>query len=400
MEKEMWNRIIIHSLDRSFTVVMLFLISCTIYAQTTSQIVIRSAELSPDGIRLATGDSEGVVRIWDTKTSEILRTIDVHDQAVTVLAWSPDGQKLATGSFDGSASVWNIQKQEKIYSLSGHGQPVSSIVWSVNGAYLYTGTTDADLQPALRQWNAETGLLLNEIDGVAGSLHVTNDGKYLLISGAGIQSRDPLTLELAGRFNLTDDSDNGFLNTVKSTSPDGKTLVVGYINGWVRVWDVATTTLIAQFPAHNEHICCRINAAEVEAVYFDGVILTSITQDGTFRVWDTRSSELLFEVLTLTTTRRTEFSRYGARLMVVADYPAEDHLLIDKLIRVPDPSLERLNSIAQTCISSEGQRGLTLASDTAQLPEFVAQLDTLTDTQIPPGCRADLLAIVEAIRGE
>jgi len=40
----------------------------------------------------------------------------------------------------------------------------------------------------------------------------------------------------------------------------------------------------------------------------------------------------------------------------------------------------------------------TFASDNSQLPDFVAQLDTLTDEQIPAGCRADLLAIVEALR--
>lgn len=37
------------------------------------------------------------------------------------------------------------------------------------------------------------------------------------------------------------------------------------------------------------------------------------------------------------------------------------------------------------------------AESAAQLAEFVAQVEMLTDEQIPAGCRADVLAIADAL---
>ena len=48
----------------------------------------------PDGIRLASagGDGDATVKIWDSKTGKLLRTLVGHDNGVYNVAFSPDGK--------------------------------------------------------------------------------------------------------------------------------------------------------------------------------------------------------------------------------------------------------------------------------------------------------------------
>src|SRR5262249_15262936 len=58
--------------------------------------------LAPDGDRLATVGSNGVVQVWQVSTRSIERVIDVRERPVRSLAFSPDGRLLAGGTLYGS----------------------------------------------------------------------------------------------------------------------------------------------------------------------------------------------------------------------------------------------------------------------------------------------------------
>lgn len=174
-------------------------------------------------------------------------------------------------------------------------------------------------------------------------------------------------------------------------------IAIGYNNGWVALWNTATGQFRAQYPAHDEHRCCQLSEAKVQSVSFDGTYLTSVTLDGIYRTWDTNTQQLIVDTRIEATTSRTAFSEYGGRLIVLTDNPPDDPTLVSQLIRVPAPSLEYLNIVAQRCVNADGTRGVMRAESAAQLAEFVAQVEMLTDEQIPAGCRADVLAIADAL---
>ena len=61
----------------------------------------------PDGSPLALGTRDGRILIIETDLLTIRLDFDAHADAVTSLAWMPDGERLVSGSLDGLVRVWD-----------------------------------------------------------------------------------------------------------------------------------------------------------------------------------------------------------------------------------------------------------------------------------------------------
>jgi WD40 repeat protein/uncharacterized caspase-like protein len=72
---------------------------------------------STDGKILASGDSDGTVRLWDLARGTELRTLTGHTEAVISVAFSPDGRSLTSGSEDGTIKFWDVASGRELASL-------------------------------------------------------------------------------------------------------------------------------------------------------------------------------------------------------------------------------------------------------------------------------------------
>ena len=101
---------------------------------------VYSIVFSPDGRRLATGGVDGVVRIWDVKTSRFERAFTGFRWNVQELAWSPDGSRLASNSpTEGVVRVWEIETGRLLAELKQVGAKrivCGLLCWSLDGQKL------------------------------------------------------------------------------------------------------------------------------------------------------------------------------------------------------------------------------------------------------------------------
>jgi WD40 repeat protein len=63
---------------------------------------------SPDGRMVAAEADEGVVDVWETSTGQRRRRFRGHRSYDTTLAFSPDGGRLATGNRDATILIWDV----------------------------------------------------------------------------------------------------------------------------------------------------------------------------------------------------------------------------------------------------------------------------------------------------
>ena len=67
-----------------------------------------SAVFSPDGRYVAASHRDGVVRIWDGRTGQLMRRVKMHMDRANAVAFLPDGNGLVSGGWDPALKYMDI----------------------------------------------------------------------------------------------------------------------------------------------------------------------------------------------------------------------------------------------------------------------------------------------------
>ncbi|HRI16007.1 MAG TPA: serine/threonine-protein kinase [Verrucomicrobiota bacterium] len=101
---------------------------------------------SPDGERLLTGSQDGLVRVWDWRTSRLLAIWFGHSFGVEAARWSPDGSAVATGGRDQIVRLWSATNFAELIALKGHAARVTGLAFSPDGQRLASASVDKTLR--------------------------------------------------------------------------------------------------------------------------------------------------------------------------------------------------------------------------------------------------------------
>jgi WD40 repeat protein len=107
---------------------------------------VLSVAFSPDGLKLASGGHDFMIRVWDIAEGKCLHSLKA-EHSIWSLAFSPNSHMLVSGHFGGEILLWNVQTGDRISSFTAN-RPYEGM--NITGA---TGLTDAQRE-TLKQLGA------------------------------------------------------------------------------------------------------------------------------------------------------------------------------------------------------------------------------------------------------
>jgi WD40 repeat protein/beta-lactamase regulating signal transducer with metallopeptidase domain len=212
------------------------------------QGTIRAVAFSRDGKQLATGGEDAEVKLWDSKTGRQRATLTGHSDMVTALAFTPSGETLVSGGLDSSVKLWDSRTGRERSSLAGHTDGVAALAVAPGARQLASTGYDG----TVKLWEAAAPTLsaaaILEFPGKPTGLGFAMGGKILYATGSdhALVAYDPLS-------GLIDRGEPG-IGTSLAVSPDGQTVVVGSINGQIRLIDAATRRELGKFSRHSGEV--------------------------------------------------------------------------------------------------------------------------------------------------
>ncbi len=196
---------------------------------------VRSAAFSPSGDRIAAGDREGMIHVFDIDSGEELIT-KTQPGSIMGIDYSANGKLIATVGSDKIVRIFDAESLAERQSLSGHDGPIYGVKFAPQGSLLAT----VGWHKNVRIWDSESGIEKLNLLG--------SDGDVWGVSFCG----------------------------------DGTHLVTGEQMGAARVWDVSTGKAVTTLRGHT---------SAVHNVSLDSVAhrIATSSRDGTIRVWDMSS---------------------------------------------------------------------------------------------------------------
>jgi len=284
------------------------------------------------GDKIVTGDTKGIVRIWDARTLSLTHTIKNNKDYIFSITFSQDDKRMAVASSDSTAQVlqtetWNLlssfKLNDKVISatLSKSGDKLITLTYA-NKAHVWDlNTISMKYELVHKDWIRSVAFSPDD------KFIASCSGNYLLPKEAEIKIWNATEGKLKEKYSLTENlgldkiffSPDG--NFVISTSIDGILLIAGTKSNklkWksarnnsqpdvfqqlsfspdntqlisasrgrsVNTWQLKKAKLVLDLKGHTDYV----NAALCTP---DGKYIITVSGDNTSKKWNASTGELL-----------------------------------------------------------------------------------------------------------
>jgi WD40 repeat protein len=247
--------------------------------------LVNTVAFSPDGKFVLTADPKAA-RLWEVESGRLVGVFPGHGENVNGAALDRDGERLAVARDEGRIELWNVASGEVVRRLPGDSFADNEVSF---------GT---EKKP---RWVVSAGL--------SGTTHVI----------------DVRTRRATAALELDANAQSAAM------SPNGAHVVVAYVDGPARIWDVSTEKPVLSLPANGAW----------SAVYSGDGKRVLTADDDAARVWDAQTGSLLAKLSALSSSLgiiSAAFSSDGERVVtggvngnvVVWDVAAEREVAILK----------------------------------------------------------------------
>ena len=252
----------------------------------------------PAGKLLASACMDGTVRLWDSTTGVIRRTLKGHTDWVKAVAFSPDGKLVASASYDETVRLWDSATGVMHHKLEIHADRMA---FSTDGKLVMYVSPER----TFKIWDSTTGAvcyMFKDHLGAMGGAAFSPDGKLLASVSwdGGFRIRDSTTGAERCMF-------KGHLGPIEAVaiSPDGKLVASAFRDGTVRLRDSATGVIRHTLEGHADWVVAV-------AFSLDGRLVAFASQNNTIRLRDLATGMI-----------RCTFEGHSKPVLALAFSPAE-----------------------------------------------------------------------------
>jgi WD40 repeat protein len=329
---------------------------------------IRSLQFSPDGSLLVSGGYDNTVRVWDTTTRTLLKTLRGHAGRVTSVTFAPAAagarRELLSGSQDEQVKMWNLEgyKEKLVIGANvfkGHEDAILGAAFSSDGKQILSASRDR----TARLWDASGACIGKFQEGhryLATTAIFFPDGKKFLTTAVDNTTR---IWDVTSGAELQKPLEGTGLSAAVALSHDRKRILTGSDDNTAKLWEWDAVTnkfkSLGQTPSHN---------AEVTAVAFSPNDRLMFTGDdlGHCRSWewDGKTFKLLKEALIHSRGIKAAFFLPDGQHVLTASSDrtatqwdvATGREQGDRIMRHP-------GSVTSMALSPDGQQALTTCDD-------------------------------------
>jgi WD40 repeat protein len=248
---------------------------------------VSALAIAPNNQYLFSGDSKGIVNLWDLNTHKLLFSFIGNREEIQAIVVSPDGKKLLAAGFDRRISAWQIERKSifsGFYSPNSrysHEGVIYALTLSPDGQIVASGGSDHKI----KIWRGITGKWEQTLNGHTDSIFAlvfSTDGK-MLVSGSADK-----TIRL---WHFSNDQEPEILQgheqriTGLEITNNNQYLISGSLDGIIHIWDLVTKTIVKRIKAHSQGILSlTINN-------ISQILATANYQE--IKLWDLETGELL-----------------------------------------------------------------------------------------------------------
>ncbi|XP_075493406.1 autophagy-related protein 16-like [Primulina tabacum] len=233
------------------------LLSRTLYGCLGS---VLDLSVTHDNKAVIAASSANNLCVWDVNSGRVRHTLTGHvDKVCAVDVSRVSNRNVVSAAYDRTIKVWDLQKGYCVNTLIFHSN-CNTLCFSIDGQIICSGHMDGNL----RLWDIQTGKLLSEVTAHANaitSLSLSRSGSTILSSGRDNLHNlfDIRTLEIFATLRAND-------NRVASNwsrsciSPDDGYVAAGSADGSVHVWSVENGKIASTLKEHTFPVlCCSWN---------------------------------------------------------------------------------------------------------------------------------------------
>jgi platelet-activating factor acetylhydrolase IB subunit alpha len=249
--------------------------------------------LHPHHTTLVSGGEDSTIKLWDTSTSTLEKTLTGHTACVNGLDYDSKGEKLVSCSNDMTIKIWAlVHDYTCIKTLRGHDHVISDVKFINNSESIVSCSRDT----TVKVWSSATGFVVHtstEATAWVRALAVTVAGDKI---AAGGNSNDVVVYRVEGMKEIC--TLRGHEHVVESVAFPSKAVkagesesmvVTGSRDKTVKVWNINTAACVHTFTDHD-------NWVRSVVIHPSNNYIISVSDDKSMKVFDVANKRCLRSV--------------------------------------------------------------------------------------------------------